>query len=180
MIEAEIEINKTADNSEMLANPNDQLIMRLRRYNEWRRGADFEQPDPACLGHDIDAAVSLIDEMNKKSHKIRQWREAYLLEILPEPDFKKAASSETNADKGEPELSGLVSCRDPNLMRHAVRMMQDYWGTYDMQRGYEDYRVGTLIDDAIYGLGMAIDKEQFQCADGYDRFKAILREHLSN
>lgn len=29
----------------------------LRKYNEWRRGADTEQPDPTELGEQIDAAI---------------------------------------------------------------------------------------------------------------------------
>ncbi len=40
----------------------DLLAMRLRRYNEWRRGADFEQPQPAVIGRDIDAAISIIEQ----------------------------------------------------------------------------------------------------------------------
>jgi hypothetical protein len=38
----------------------DPLVMRLRHYNEWRRGADFEQPEPAEIGRDIDAAIELL------------------------------------------------------------------------------------------------------------------------
>ena len=41
----------------------DPLVMRLRRYNEWRRGADFEQPEPAKIGRDIDAAIELLEAM---------------------------------------------------------------------------------------------------------------------
>lgn len=76
------------------------------------------------------------------------------------------------------DVEHLVSCRDKNLIKHGVRLLQDYWGTYDMQLGYEDYRIGTLIDDALYGLGLAIDKERFKNAQGFDEFKAVLREHL--
>lgn len=39
------------------------LIMRLRRYNEWRRGAEFEQPKPAQIGADIDAAAEMLEIM---------------------------------------------------------------------------------------------------------------------
>lgn len=41
----------------------DPLVMRLRRYNEWRRGADFEQPEPARIGADIDAAADMLEAM---------------------------------------------------------------------------------------------------------------------
>jgi len=39
------------------------LITRLRRYNEWRRGAEFEQPEPAQIGADIDEAAVMLESM---------------------------------------------------------------------------------------------------------------------
>lgn len=36
------------------------LIERLRRYNDWRRGAEVNQPSPASIGADIDAAIALL------------------------------------------------------------------------------------------------------------------------
>lgn len=41
----------------------DPLVMRLRRYNEWRRGAEFEQPCPVQIGADIDAAADMLETM---------------------------------------------------------------------------------------------------------------------
>lgn len=38
-----------------------QIAARLRRYNEWRRGADIPQPSPSEIGADIDAAASLLE-----------------------------------------------------------------------------------------------------------------------
>lgn len=36
------------------------LISRLRTYNEWRRGADIEQPKPLEIGQDIDEAIEML------------------------------------------------------------------------------------------------------------------------
>ena len=43
----------------------EQCVMRLRRFNEWRRGADIEQPDPKTIGLDIDYAIDIIERMSK-------------------------------------------------------------------------------------------------------------------
>jgi hypothetical protein len=45
---------------ELLMNtePKNDTIEYLRKYNEWRRGADTEQPDPKELGEQIDAAIA--------------------------------------------------------------------------------------------------------------------------
>ena len=63
-------------------------------------------------------------------------------------------------------------------MEEAVKSQQEYWNTYDKQHGYKSYSVETLIDDALYGLGLAIDPSQFQYANGYKKFKEMLIDHL--
>ena len=42
-----------------------QLASRLRRLNEWRRGAEVEQPDPYIIGRDIDKAIWCIERLEK-------------------------------------------------------------------------------------------------------------------
>lgn len=39
------------------------LVMRLRRYNEWRRGAEFAQPHPKEVGADIEEAANRLEAM---------------------------------------------------------------------------------------------------------------------
>ena len=41
----------------------DALIVRLRMYNAWRRGADIAQPDPAEIGRDIDEAIVCLEKL---------------------------------------------------------------------------------------------------------------------
>jgi len=38
------------------------LIDRLRYYNDWRRGADTEMPEPKQIGQDIDDVISLLEK----------------------------------------------------------------------------------------------------------------------
>jgi hypothetical protein len=64
-------------------------------------------------------------------------------------------------------------------MRDAVAKLADYMATYDRQHGYEDYQDATLIDDVLYGLGIALDPQMHQYANGFQKFKEeILLPHL--
>lgn len=56
---------------------------------------------------------------------------------------------------------------------------QRYVSTYnDGNVPIYDISDKTFIDDMLYGLGVAIDKDKYQFPDGYKRFKQFLREFL--
>lgn len=59
----------------------------------------------------------------------------------------------------------------------AVAALKEYWNTYDNQE-IEGYTTGILIDDALYGIGIAIDPVKYATAPGYDRFKKDLIQRL--
>jgi len=63
-------------------------------------------------------------------------------------------------------------------MRRIVADFQKYVATYTDQPYYETYTDKTLIHDMLYGLGIALDPEDHQFAQGYEVFKAKVREHL--
>lgn len=65
-------------------------------------------------------------------------------------------------------------------MRYAVAFLQQYMATYDGQSGYDTYSDRVLIDDVLYGLGVALEADQYQFATGFDKFKQRLREHLGS
>jgi len=62
-------------------------------------------------------------------------------------------------------------------MHRIVSRLIDYWTSYPNQSGYTKYQDKTLIDDALYGLGISIDKK-YRFGSGYREFKKVLREHL--
>lgn len=62
-------------------------------------------------------------------------------------------------------------------MRAAVASLQSYMAGYDKQPSYETYSEETLIDDVLYGLGIALDSH-YAYANGYENFKKRLLEHL--
>ena len=45
----------------------EQLVIRLQVYNDWRRGADIEQPKPKEIGQDIDLAIEAIKQLIGKN-----------------------------------------------------------------------------------------------------------------
>jgi hypothetical protein len=48
----------------------EELIKYLRGYNEWRRGADTDQPEPFYLGACIDAACDKLEEIEKDKERL--------------------------------------------------------------------------------------------------------------
>ena len=54
-----------------------------------------------------------------------------------------------------------------------------YWASYnDCQPGVDKYSEQTFIDDALYGIGIAINPKRFEAAQGYDDFKRVLFDRL--
>lgn len=64
-------------------------------------------------------------------------------------------------------------------IRPAIKYLRDYLNTYEDQLGIDDYTVDTWIEDILYGLGMSLDPKAHKWASGHAKFKAKLREYLS-
>ena len=63
-------------------------------------------------------------------------------------------------------------------MELMVKYLQRYIETYDKQYGYQNYTDRTFINDILYGLGVALNPENHQYANGFDRWKKELIEFL--
>lgn len=74
--------------------------------------------------------------------------------------------------KPEPVLT-----KKQRRVRRIVRELQKYMNTYDKQASYLDYTDETIINDVLYGLGIALDKKN-RFADGFNRFKGRLQKHI--
>ena len=82
------------------------------------------------------------------------------------------------------EIVEELKCSDvksnPNKrMELMVQYLKRYIDTYDNQYHYQNYSDTILIDDILYGLGVALNPEKHQFADGFDTFKKKLIEHLT-
>lgn len=65
-------------------------------------------------------------------------------------------------------------------VKRAIEYLTRYMNTYDKQTGYLDYTDETIINDVLYGLGVAIGGREYQMADGFAKFKARLAKHIAN
>jgi hypothetical protein len=78
-------------------------------------------------------------------------------------------------------IEGLDS-RDPDEMEKMVRGLSRYWSTYGDQLGYRNYSRETLLQDALYGIGIALGKDKYRYIEGFKDFKtdllAFLQEDL--
>jgi hypothetical protein len=65
-------------------------------------------------------------------------------------------------------------------MKLIVGRLQEYVRTYSDQAHFEDYSDTIFIDDMLYGIGLALEPLEHQCASGFDKFKAVLRQRLAD
>lgn len=63
-------------------------------------------------------------------------------------------------------------------MRRIVENFQHYVATYSKQEHFDSYSDTIFIDDMLYGIGIAIDKAHYEFADGFAKFKEVIRERL--
>ena len=53
-----------------------EVAAKLRAFNDWRRGdEDIPQPDPRVIGEAIDAAVEMLERMEKMQAALRRHHE---------------------------------------------------------------------------------------------------------
>jgi len=59
-----------------------------------------------------------------------------------------------------------------------VADLQEYVKTYSNGVYYKSYTDETIIDDILYGLGIALDREQYEMHSGYQKFKRRIAKHI--
>lgn len=73
----------------------------------------------------------------------------------------------------------MVSARRKKREKHveeAVKTLQRYWNTYSDQDFYRSYTDATIVDDALYAIGLALWGNAY--APGFDATRQKLLEHL--
>ena len=59
-----------------------------------------------------------------------------------------------------------------------VHYLQEYWDSYTTQKFYHTYTIATVVDDALYAIGKAINPDKYKNTNGYRQFKKDLLERL--
>jgi len=65
-------------------------------------------------------------------------------------------------------------------MDKIVSYFQNYVATYSDQQNYKTYSDRIFIDDMLYGIGIAINKNKYQNAVGYRLWKKELIKYMNN
>ena len=60
----------------------------------------------------------------------------------------------------------------------SVEFLQNYFNTYTTQTRYLEYSEKTLLDDCLYGIGVALWGKEMMFAQGYEKTKAKILEFL--
>lgn len=68
--------------------------------------------------------------------------------------------------------------KEQERVKKAIEYLIHYMDTYPLQYGYQDYSDEIIIDDVLYGLGVALNGEEFQYAQGFQKFKQYLLAHI--
>ena len=63
-------------------------------------------------------------------------------------------------------------------VKASIDYLIKYMETYPSQYSYLDYSDKTIIDDVLYGLGIALGGSKYKFAQGFAKFKDVLRDHL--
>jgi len=66
-------------------------------------------------------------------------------------------------------------------IKSTIEYLKKYVNTYETQYGYLDYSNDIIINDMLYGIGIAINEQKYKYANGYREFKKyLLKKFLQN
>lgn len=68
-------------------------------------------------------------------------------------------------------MADAFKIRDEAHMVEVVKSLTDYMKTYPDQSGYESYTAGIFINDILYGLGISLNKDKYEYANGFNEFR---------
>lgn len=71
------------------------------------------------------------------------------------------------------DIPVLMTAKPKAVANH----LANYWSTYNDQLHVENYSAKTVLNDGLYGLGIAMS-EEYQCADGFQKFMRDLQRYL--
>ena len=91
------------------------LAEYLRNYNDWRRGADTEQPDPTELGERIDSAIAsltMLEETAKLAAALKAERDEARERNAKLREIAERAISDFNGCKAQQLRAELAQLKE--------------------------------------------------------------------
>jgi hypothetical protein len=64
-----------------------------------------------------------------------------------------------------------------NKSKFDMKKFKEYVKTYDAKKNGLD-NDDTIVKDMIYGIGLCLNKKEFQYADGFSKFKTFIKSFL--
>jgi len=71
-----------------------------------------------------------------------------------------------------------INTEKQERVKKIIDDLKKYINTYVKQHGYLDYSDETIINDMLYGIGIATDKSKYQFNNGFNDFKKYLTENI--
>ena len=142
---------------------NEELIDYLKAYQEWRRGADTEQPDPTELGEKLDIAIELLG-----ISKLRESRESHPLTSKEEAEKQVAEFDKVQPiNKGSSERI-IHKGGENHADCHLNSTTEEWEEVYDIidtiveerdryKKALKDLREWAKQEEHIWSLGKEMD-----------------------
>jgi hypothetical protein len=68
--------------------------------------------------------------------------------------------------------------KEQQRAKRIIDSLTKYMETYSNQQGYLYYSDETIINDVLYGLGIALNRKEYEWSPGFAKFKQKLIKHL--
>lgn len=132
----------------------------LRRYNEWRRGADTEMPHPTDIGRALDWAIEAMEKVDELEHQLAL-RLEYCGEAELERDLYKAQVDDLRKLDTENKVLLVLIEEQEQIRKDARRWQQVKDNAVILGLSLQGYVEMDVVTDEAFDEAMA-SYEAFQ------------------
>lgn len=78
----------------------------------------------------------------------------------------------------KPKKLSIQLRRKQEILHKMKSYVDQYLDNYDKPETLEWLAEASILDDFLYGIGIAINEDEYRSADGYDAFKKMLSQKI--